>query len=159
MKGGAGCVAAVLLAACGGGTYNDAVGASFPPGTEAPFAGADGVLGAPRGPAPPGSTAGDGGGRLSAFCQDVEQLSQLVPTLLVPDQRATALGQGRALINRLPADAPADIRPDASALGQSLMRIVADLATGTPTGTDLATAFLTFQQSLSRVVQYAAAHC
>jgi hypothetical protein len=148
----------VLLAACGGvGTYNDAVGASFPPGTEAPFAGAARV------PALAGPTAGGGsgggGGRLSAFCQDVEQLRQLVPTLLVPDQRAAALNQGRALMSRLPADAPADIRPEAAALGQSLTRIVADLATGTPNGADLATAFLTFQQSLSQVVQYATAHC
>lgn len=162
----AGCVAAACLVACGGaGSYNDALGRSFPPGTEAPFAGAGGVLapgpgaGVPAVPFLPGVPPAGGRGQLGAFCQDVDQLRQLVPALLVPDQRATALNQARALIVRLPGDAPSEIRPAAASLGQSLTRLVADFASNPPNFSDLATSFLSLQESLSQVVQYASGHC
>jgi hypothetical protein len=160
----AGWFAAACLVACGGaGTYNDALGRTYPPGTEAPLAGGDLLRPiAPGGPATsilPGVAPAGGGGRASAFCQDFDQLRQLVPALLVPDQQPTALNGVKALIIRLPADAPPEIRPAAASLSQSLVRVVADFGSNPPNLSDLATSFLSFQQSLSQVAQYAAAHC
>lgn len=148
-------VSACLLAtACGGSEINEAVGAPSPPGTEAPFLG----LVTQRGffsptPLPTGQT------QTSAFCQDVEELQQVFPTLLLPNAAGASFNQAQSLLNRLPSDAPAAIRTDATALVQAMKRIGADLASQPANGSDLAGAIPELQQSFQQVMGYAAVNC
>jgi hypothetical protein len=109
---------------------------------------------APSGPTPPA-----GRGQASAFCQDLAQMQDLVPMLLSPDQRSAGLSQARAMIDRLAADAPAEIRPAAAALAQGVDRIAADLATTPPDVTDVVSAVASVQQALGQVRQFAATRC
>ncbi|MDQ1428448.1 MAG: hypothetical protein QOK39_1924 [Acidimicrobiaceae bacterium] len=154
------------LVACGGpGSYNDALGAAAPPGTEQPLTGRDRVIVpaapyAPSAPFAPGGLAPPAGrGQASAFCQDLTQMQDLVPLLLSPDQRSAGLSQARALIEHLATDAPAEIRPAAAALAQAVDRIAADLAAAPPNLADVAGAVAGVQQALGQVRQFAAARC
>ncbi len=157
---------ALGLVACGGpGSYNDALGAAAPPGTEQPFAGRDQVIVpaapfAPAAPLAPGSLVPPAGrGQASAFCQDLAQMQDLVPLLLSPDQRSAGLSQARALIDHLATDAPAEIRPAAAALAQAVDRIATDLGTTPPNVADVAAAVASVQQALGQVRQFAATRC
>jgi|GraSoiStandDraft_51_1057287.scaffolds.fasta_scaffold318544_2 hypothetical protein len=150
----------VCLAACGGaGSYNDALGRAAPPGTEQPIAGREQVV-VPASPYVPRTLAPPAGrGQASAFCQDLTQMQDLVPSLLAPDQRSAGLSQARALIERLAADAPAEIRPAAGALAEAVNRITADLSANPPNVADVASAVAGVQQALGQVRQFAAARC
>lgn len=154
----AGCVVSLCLglSACAGSGNNDAVGVSSPPGTELPFLGlssANSYL------APAVTLPSAGHSQSIAFCQDVNQLQQLFPTLLVPSEAGASLQQEQALIDRLPSDSPPAVRSDAGALVRALRRINADLASRPPDGSDLVSAIPYLQQSLEQVISYASVYC
>lgn len=151
-------VAVVVAVGCGTGpTYNDAIGRSQPPGTELPRI--------PRAPVPPNvdrlPTGGSGTAAPTAFCRDVNDIQALITTLLGPAGGASAANAARALLAKLSADAPAEVRPAVRTLSQIEERVIHDLATSPPDFTDLTTALAdpAYQGALQQVIEYAAAHC
>src|SRR5580704_5491794 len=116
-------VVVLVVAACGGGgEFNDAVGVAAPPGTEvvAPVTG---------GGAAPTTVAV---GAPAAFCQDLERLQTLLPLLLLTTGETTTLRQLQALLARIEADAPADIRPDVTVVRQTEDQLIKDLTANPP---------------------------
>ncbi len=150
-----GLAAASCLTACGGaGTYNDALGRAAPPGTDLPAENQYQVIPpllAPAVTAPSGSQA-------SAFCQDVQQLQGLPQIFVAPTAGATSLDRTKALIDRLPADAPATIRPAAVSLAQDIDQLVADLRGSPPKVSDLPLA-VNLETSLQQVIGFATTNC
>jgi hypothetical protein len=149
-----GLLATVSLGACSGpGTYNDAVGRPNPPGTDLPAVGASPVT-SPLGPASnrvPGST--------TAFCRDVQQLQQLGALLIDPTGRAAGLARALAVIDRLPADAPAEVQPAATALVAAVNRLATDVRGSQPDASALPGLLQSFVLALQPVVGYASTHC
>lgn len=149
-------VAACFLTACGGpGTYNDALGRSAPPGTELP----PNVPGRVLLPSGPVTLAPAGRGQAVAFCQDVAELQRLAASLLAPGGSGSSLRQVKALVDRLQADAPSEIRPAATELGTALTRITVSVQSLPPDIAGLAASALSFQNALQQVTQYTMTHC
>jgi hypothetical protein len=147
-------VTALVVSACGGGSeFNDAVGVAAPPGTEvvtaAPVNGGGGV---------PTTVAL---GPSAAFCQDVERLQTLLPALLQTAGQTATLSQLQALLARIEADAPADIRPDVTVVRQSEDQLIKDLTANPPNLADIGRTYRdrAFQQSLQQLGLYLVNQC
>jgi len=147
-------VVVLAVAACGGGgELNDAVGVAAPPGTEvvavAPVTGGGAV---------PTTVAA---GASAAFCQDVERLQTLLPTLLQTAGETAALDQLQALLARSVADAPAAIRPAVTVVRQTEDQLIKDLTANPPDLADIGSTYrnAAFQQSLQQLGLYLLSQC
>jgi hypothetical protein len=150
-------LAAGCLAACAGpGTYNDALGRPAPPGTDVLAISGFPVtsLLAPPAAGGPGGTSGT-----TAFCQDVQQLRGLASIFSAPAQGTTGITRAKALIDHLPSDAPAQIRPAAATLADATDRLTAAVGTSQPDFAQLTTVLARFEVSLQQVLGYAGTHC
>jgi hypothetical protein len=146
-------VVVLAVTACGGGAeFNDGVGVGAPPGTEvvavAPATGAGGV---------PTTVAA---AVSAAFCQDIEQLQTLLPTLLQSGQAAT-LSRLQSALARVQADAPAAIRPEVTIVRQSEDQLIKDLTANPPDLADIGRTYrnAAFQQALQQLGVYALDQC
>ncbi len=160
-----GVLGVMVLAGCGGSAgLNDSIGRLTPPGTELPFnAGPGSAAISPVVPVVPGGAGAPGAPPVDslAFCQDLRQLQTLVLSLVQASGSAAAVSRAQALVARISADAPAELRPAVQELAATARRLGADLGTSPPNVADAARALTdpAYQQALQRLVGYAATHC
>ncbi|MDQ1392568.1 MAG: hypothetical protein QOF30_1545 [Acidimicrobiaceae bacterium] len=155
----------MVIAGCGGSAaLNDSIGRLTPPGTELPFnAGPGSAAVSPVVPIVPGGAGAPGAAPVEsrAFCQDLRQLQTLVLSLFQASGSAAAVSRAQALVARISADAPAELRPAVQELAETARRLSADLGSSPPNVADAARVLTdpAYQQALQRLVGYAAAHC
>ncbi len=169
----------VALAGCSSSlpAFNDAVGQISPPGTEKPLvgivSGSRPALSAP-GVAPtlptrptipgftiPNRTVPPGAGTPTAFCTDVASLQTLITSLLSSVVNPADLNRARALLAKLTADAPPEMRAPLQTLVQLQDRVGRDLASKPPNSTDIISVFTDpgYQSSLQQLLGYSLTHC
>ena len=130
-----------------------------------PVTGATATTSVPGGAATP--TGGGGvpttvaAGASDAFCQDIEQLQTLLPTLLQTAGETAALTQLQALLARSEADAPAAIRPAVTVVRQTEDQLIKDLTANPPDLADIGRTYRNqaYQQALQQLGVYLLNQC